>query len=107
MDCKTSTGFNDIPDKLLAMGSAPLARPICSLIYMMFICNHDIVKYVAAFYKDSDNLNKENNEPHSFIKIIWKSVGYSSHPNSNLCLQYFYPVLRLNLGAKPFCWKIS
>ena len=35
MDCKNSTGFDDIPGKLLKMGSAPLARTICNLINLM------------------------------------------------------------------------
>ena len=76
MDCKKSTGFDDIPGKLLKMGSAPLARPICNLINFMFMesCFPDILKYaeVAARFKRLDNLNKENYRPVSVLTALSK-----------------------------------
>ena len=76
MDCKKSTGFDDIPGKLLKMGSAPLARPICNLINLMFMesCFPDILKYaeVVALFKRLDNLNKENYRPVSVLTALSK-----------------------------------
>ena len=46
MNCKKATGFDDIPSKLLKIGSAPLARPVCDLINLMFMeaCFPDMLK---------------------------------------------------------------
>ena len=64
MDWKKSTGFDDIPSKLLKIGSAPLAPTICNLINLMFMesCFPDILKYaeVATLFERLDNLDKEN-----------------------------------------------
>ena len=76
MDCKKTTGFDDILGKLLKMGSAPLARPICNLINLMFMesCFPDIIEYaeVAALFKRLDNLNKENYRPVSVPTALSK-----------------------------------
>ena len=76
MDCKTSTGFDDIPCKLLKIGSAPLAPPICNLVNLMFMqsCFPDIIKYaeVAALFKRLDNLNKGNYRPVSILTALSK-----------------------------------
>ena len=76
MDCKKSTGFDDIPCKLLKIGSAPLAPPICNLVNLMFMesCFPDILKYaeVAALFKRLDNLNKGNYRPVSVLTALSK-----------------------------------
>ena len=76
MDCKKSTGFDDIPVKLLKIGSAPLAPPICTLVNLMFMesCFPDILKYaeVAASFKRLDNLDKENYRPVSVLMALSK-----------------------------------
>ena len=76
MDCKRSTGFDDIPSKLLKIGSAPLARPICDLINLMFMeaCFPDMLKCaeVAALFKRLDNLAKENYRPVSVLTALSK-----------------------------------
>ena len=74
MNCKMSTGFVDIIRKLLKIGSAPLAPPICNLVNLMFMesCLPDIPKYaeVAVLFKRLDNLNKENFRPVSVLKAL-------------------------------------
>ena len=76
MDCKKSTGFDDILCKLLKIGSAPLAPPICNLVNLMFMesCFPDILKYaeVAALFKRLDNLNKGNYRPVSVLTALSK-----------------------------------
>ena len=76
MDCKKSTGFDDIPVKLLKIGSAHLAPPICNLVNLMFMesCFPDKLKYaeVAALFKRLDNLDKENHRPVSVLTALSK-----------------------------------
>ena len=76
MHCKKSTGFDDIPVKLLKIGSAPLAPPICNLVNLMFMesCFPDILKYaeVAALFKRLDNLDKGNYRPVSVLTALSK-----------------------------------
>ena len=74
---KKSTGFDDIPSKLLKIGSAPLACPIFDLINLIFmeVCFPDMLQYaeVAAVFKKLDNLNKENYRPVSVLTALSKS----------------------------------
>ena len=75
-NCKKSTGFDDIPVKLLKIGSGPLAPPICNLVNLMFMesCFPDILKYaeVAALFKRLDNLDKKNYRPVSVLTALSK-----------------------------------
>ena len=76
MDRKKSTGFDDIPRKLLKIGSASLAPTICNLFNLMFMESSfpDILKYaeVAALIKRLDNLDKENYRPVSVLTALSK-----------------------------------
>ena len=78
MDCKKSTGFDDIPRKLLKIGSAPLAPSICNLVNLMFMESRfpGILKYaeVAALFKRLDNLDQENYRPVSVLTGFIKSI---------------------------------
>ena len=112
MDCKKS-GFDDIPRKLLKIGSAPLARPIYNLINLMFMesCFPDMLKYskVAALFKRLHNLNKENYRPVSVLTALSKvfekvsRVHLSSYFES--IFSKFLSGLGLHLAAKPYCEK--
>ena len=76
MDCKKSSGFDDIPSKLLKIGSAPLAPFICNLVNLMFMesCSPHILKYaeVAALFKRLDHLDKDNYRPVSVFTALSK-----------------------------------
>ena len=76
MDCKKSTGFDDIPSKLLKIESTPLASSIYNLVNLMFMesCFPDILKYaeIAASFKRLHNLDKENYRPVRVITALSK-----------------------------------
>ena len=76
MDCKKSTGFDDIPCELLKIGSAPLAPPFCNLVYLMFMesCFPDIQSCSegAALFKRLDNLNNGKHRPVSVLTALSK-----------------------------------
>ena len=110
MDCEKSTGFDDIPCKLMKIGSAPLAPPICSLVNLMFMESSfpDILKYaeVAALFKRLDNLNKGNYWPVSVLTTLSKvfekvsCVQMSSYFES--IFSKFLSGLGLHITVKPF-----
>ena len=100
MDPKKAQGYNNVPSKLLRLGSSGIAHHISSLInHSLQLCIFpDMFKLaeVSSLYKKNDNLHKGNYRPVSVLPSVSKI--YERVMAVKLC-DFFYHIFSALLSA--------